>query len=171
MVELRNERIQQMLREETPKTEEVKTILRCVYTRYMRLFEKYFADIDALNDDRIAELKQYFEETKSLGKYYYMDIPQEICEGLSMFDDAYIAELLGSNWHKYIFDSYKNFRDENDEDGKKSEERCKAEFTEQVLTAFYETMDSIFREGFGTDSKTGEKVFSGLSDLLFGGKE
>ena len=110
MVELRNERIQQMLREETPKTEEVKTILRCVYTRYMRLFEKYFADIDALNDDRIAELKQYFEETGSLVKYYYMDIPQDICEGLSMFDNAYIAELLGPNWHKYIFDSYKNFR-------------------------------------------------------------
>ena len=66
MVELSNERVEQILHKETHKTEELKTILRGVYTRYMRLFEKYFADIDALNDDEIAGLKQYHEETRSL---------------------------------------------------------------------------------------------------------
>ena len=40
------------------KTEELTTILRGVYTRYMRLFEKYFADIEALNDEEIAKLKK-----------------------------------------------------------------------------------------------------------------
>ena len=32
--------------------------------------------MDALNEDKIAELKKYHEETESLIKYYYMDIPR-----------------------------------------------------------------------------------------------
>ena len=55
MVELSNERIEQILHEETKKTEALPTILRGIYTRYMRLYERYFADVDALNDGRIAE--------------------------------------------------------------------------------------------------------------------
>ena len=64
MVELSKERIDQILHEETTKKEELDTILRSIYTRYMHLFEKYFADIDALNDDRIAELRKYPKKQK-----------------------------------------------------------------------------------------------------------
>ena len=66
MLELGKERIDQMLHEETVKKEEVSTILRCIYTRNMRLYETYFADIDALNEDVIKELRNSHEETKSL---------------------------------------------------------------------------------------------------------
>ena len=79
MVELSKERVEQILHEETMKKEELETILRSIYTRYMHLFENYFADLDALNDDKVAELKKYHEETKSLVRYYYLDIPQDIC--------------------------------------------------------------------------------------------
>lgn len=96
MVELSKERIEQILHEETMKKEELETILRGIYTRYMRLFEKYFADIDALNDDEIAELRKYHEETGSLVKYYYMDIPLDICIGLKEFENKYSVKLLGS---------------------------------------------------------------------------
>ena len=39
MVELNNERIDEILHKETVKTEEQATILRAIYTRYMRLYE------------------------------------------------------------------------------------------------------------------------------------
>ena len=70
MVELSNERIKQMLEEETKETEDLTTILRAIYTRYMNLYERYFADLEALNDDKIQEFKKYHEETRSLIKYY-----------------------------------------------------------------------------------------------------
>lgn len=40
MVGLSNERIEQILHEETAKKEELQTILRGIYTRYMRLYER-----------------------------------------------------------------------------------------------------------------------------------
>lgn len=55
MLELSNERIEQILHEETTKTVELATLLHSIYIRYMRLFEGYFSDIDALNDAKIAE--------------------------------------------------------------------------------------------------------------------
>ena len=58
MLELSNERIEQILNEETTKTVELATLLRSIYTRYMRLFEGYFADIDALNDTKIAQFRK-----------------------------------------------------------------------------------------------------------------
>ena len=76
MVELSNERIEQILNDETGKTEDVKTILRGIYTRYVNLYERYFADFDKLNEEKIEAFKKYHEETRSLIKYYYMDIPQ-----------------------------------------------------------------------------------------------
>ena len=94
MVELSKERIEQILHEETMKKEELDTILRSIYTRYMHLFENYFSDIDALNDDEIAKLRNYHEETRSLIKYYYMDIPQDICTGIKEFENKYSANLL-----------------------------------------------------------------------------
>ena len=167
MVELNNERVEEILHKETPETEELTTILRGVYVRYMRLYENYFTDIDALDDDKVAELKAYSEETRSLIKYYYMDIPYDICTGLFTFDEEYSAKLLGSDRDKYLQDGYsyykKVYKGKN-----KSEEELKAEYTKQVMTGFYKTMDSIFREGFGTKSKSYEQTANWLKNLLFG---
>lgn len=167
MFDLSVERVDQILHQETPQKEDLATILRGIYTRYMRLYERYFADIDALNDDVIADLNKQNEETKSLVKYYYLDIPQDICESLQEFDDTYNAKLLGADWRKTLFDSYSEFCAENEcED--KSAKALKAEYSDKILEAFYETMAYIFRESFGTGSKTDEQMTSGLSDLLFG---
>ena len=68
MLELSKERIAQILHEETVKKEDADTILRSVYSRYRQLYEKYLEDIDALNDDMIAEMRSYHEETRSLIK-------------------------------------------------------------------------------------------------------
>ena len=167
MLELSNERLDQILHKETVKKEELGTILRSIYTRYMRLYEKYFADIDALNDDMIAELKKYHEETGSLVKYYYMDIPLDICKGIEEFENKYTDGLLGKEWHKNLFDRYKAFIKES-KDKDKSEEDLKAEFKKQTLTDFYDTMDLIFREGFGTGSETVKGVAGMIKGLLFG---
>ena len=140
---------------------------RSIYIRYLRLYERYFADIDALDDDEIEELKKYHEETKSVVKYYYLDIPLDICMGLHDFDSKYNDKLLGSDWRTYLFDIYADFKSEN-RSNDQSEASSKAAFAEQTLTAFYSAMDSIFRDGFGTGSKTAEKVVSGIAGLLFG---
>lgn len=170
MFELSVERVDQILHQETPKKEELATILRGIYTRYMRMYEKYFADIDALDDDVIADLKKHNEETKDLIKYYYMDIPHDLCKEIIDFDKEYNAKLLGTDWRKTLFDSYSEFCAENEcED--KSAKCLKAEFSEQVLSAFYEAMDYIFRDGFGTGSKYAEQMSSGLAELLFGEKK
>ena len=167
MVELSKERVEQILHEETTKKEELETILRSIYTRYMRLYEKYFSEIDALNDDKIAELKKYHEETRSLIRYYYMDIPLDICMGLKEFENKYSANLLGSEWHEYLSESFEEFK-EKCRMRNKSEEYFKAEFTKQALAAIYEAMDYVFREGFGTGSHTAKKVVSGITSLFFG---
>lgn len=170
MTELSNERIEQILHEETAKKEESGTILRSIYTRYMRLYEEYFADIDALNDDKITELRNYHEETRSLVRYYYMDIPQDICEGIKEFEKEYSGNLLGPEWHEYLFHAYEDFKSES-KARNKNEDYYKAEFTRRVLEYFYEAMDYIFREGFGTGSKTAGNIISGLTGLLFGKEE
>ena len=167
MIELSNKRLEEILHKETPKEEELATILRSIYTRYMRLYERYFADIDALTDDEIAELRKYHEETGSLVKYYYMDIPQDICTGIREFEDKYSVNLLGAEWHKYLFDSYEEFR-EKSESKNKSGEDLKEAFAKQTLTAFYDAMGSVFREGFGTGSQTVNHVINGITGLLFG---
>ena len=155
MVELSNERVEEILHKETQKTEELTTILRGIYSRYMYLYEKYFADIDALNNDEIAKMKKYHEETVSLLKYYYLDIPLDICTGLIEFDDYYTDKMLGADWQKFLLDNYKDFKDKKK--GKnKSEECIKAEFAKHSLESFYDVMDYVLRDGFGTDSKTGE---------------
>ena len=170
MIELSKDRILQMLHEETMKKEELPTILRAVYTRYMRLFERYFSDISALNDDVIAELRAYHEETRSLIRYFYMDIPYDLCSGIMTFEREYSDYLLGLDWHKYVFDKYDAFRKTNK--GKiKGEDQLRAEFSKQVLNAFYDAMDYIFRDGFGTGSNTANEIVSGIAGLLFGKKE
>lgn len=166
MVELSNERMEQILHKETAKKEELTTILRGIYTRYMLLYEKYFADIDALNDNKIAELRNYHEETQSLIKYYYLDIPMDICMALDEFENTYSANLLGSKWREYLLGRYEDFK--NSRSKTRNQASVKAEFTKRTMTAFYETMDYIFREGFGTDSQTARKVVSGIAGLLFG---
>ncbi len=167
MIELSNERINQILHEETQKKEDLDTILRSIYTRYMRLFEKYFSDIDALNDNEIAELRKYHEETRSLIKYYYMDIPLDICMEIREFEDTYSNNLLGPGWHNYISDNYDEFK-ENNSGTNKSDEALKADYKKHILTEFYDAMDEIFRDGFSTSSKLGEQVVSGIGGLLFG---
>ena len=166
MVEFSKERIEQILHEETMKKEEPETILRSIYTRYMLLYEKYFADIDILDDDKIAELRKYHEETRSLIKYTYMDIPMDICVELREFENRYSSKLLGPQWHTFLFENYKEFREENESDNT-SEDMLKTEFTKQTLTGFYEVMDYIFRDGFGTGSHSAKKVISELKGILF----
>ena len=131
----------------------------------MRLYERYFADINALNDEKIAELNKFHEETKSLIKYYYMDIPLDICAALIEFDKQYSEKLLGSNWRRYLFDSLKKYKSDRED---KSKEGLKADFEEKILTAFYDTMDYIFRDGFGTGSESAKEIKDGLAGLLFG---
>lgn len=166
MIELSNERIEQILHEETAKKEELDTILRGIYTRYMLLYENYLADIDALNEDKIAEMRNYHEETGSLIKYYYMDIPQDICILIEEFEKEYNSKLLGPGWHEFLFSTYEEFKGEN-QDEEKSEELLKAEFSEQALSYFYKAMDYVFREGFDTESKTVEQATGWLSGQLF----
>lgn len=170
MIELTNERLQQILHEETAKKEELSTLLRSIYIRYMRLYEKYFADIDALNDGVIAELRKYNEETRSLFRYYYMDIPMDVCRGIEEFEHTYNDNLLGPEWRAYLFDQYESFKEKNKRE-LKSEECLRTAFAKQVLEYFYATMDYVFRDGFGTGSNAANAVVGGISDLLFGKKE
>ena len=167
MIELSMEKIRQMLHEETPGKEEAETILRGVYTRYMRLYERYFADIGALNGETVAGLRQYHEETESLIRYYYMDIPQDICTGLKAFGDRYTARLLGNGWHEYLSDCLEAFREKSGDEHADAES-LQAAFQKQSLAEFYDAMDYIFREGFGTGSRTAGQVVSGIAELLFG---
>ena len=167
MIELSKERIEQILHGETTKQEETQTILRGIYTRYMRLYEKYFADIDALDDEMIAAFRTYHEETKSLIKYYYLDIPQDICKCLTVFDNQYTSNLLGPEWRQYLADHIDDF-EEKYADTDTGEDSLKAEFAKQTLAAFYDAMDYVFRDGFGTGSQTINDVVSGIAQLLFG---
>lgn len=169
MIELSRERIEQLLHEEAVKKEEPDTILRSIYTRYMHLFEAYYADIDALKEEKVAGFRAYHEETKSLVKYYYMDIPQDICEGIQAFEKECTEKLLGPEWQKSLSGRYKEFKEKN-ENQKKGEEALKADFTKQSLSDFYEAMDYVFREGFGTGSKAA-KGFLDTIKMLFGGEK
>ena len=167
MIELSKERVEQILNEETVKKEDSDKILRSLYIRYMCLYEKYYADIDALDDDKIAELREYHEETRSLVKYYYMDIPLDICKGIEEFENTYSSNLFGKEWHKYLFDRYKKFKEEN-KDKNKSEEWLKTEFSRQDLAAFYDAMNFVFRESFGTESQTAKGLAGMIKEMLFG---
>ena len=167
MIELSNEIIEKILHKETAKKEELPTILRGIYTRYMRLYEKYFADTEALNEEMVADLRKYHEETRSLIRYYYMDIPLDICMKLDEFDEKYSDNLLGAGWHEYLDGLYKDFR-EADKNDDQDEKRIRAAFTKQTLSTFYDAMDYVFREGFGTGSQTAKKVLSGITELIFG---
>ena len=168
MVELSKERIDQILHEETTKTEPLQIILRSIYARYMYLFENYIADFDSLNDDKIAEFNKYHEETRSLIKYYYMDIPQDVCKEINEFEEKCSDLLLGRDWKKHLYDAYDEFKEKNDE-WDMSEDYYKKEFKKYALQEFYSAMENIFRDGFGTGSQTGKNVISGISGLLFGG--
>ena len=170
MIELNNERIEQILHDETTKKEELTTILRGIYTRYMNLYERYFSDPASLNDDKIAEFKKYHEETKSLIKYYYLDIPQDICLGIREFEENISDKLLGRDWKKNLYDVYDEFKAKN-KAWNKSEEYYQAEFSKMAMKEFYEAMETIFRSGFGTDSQTSKDIFNGITGLLFGKKE
>ena len=168
MIELSHETIERILEKETAKKAELGTILRSIYTRYMRLYEKYFADIDALTNETVAELRSYHEETMSLLKYYYLDIPVDICDKIETFEEKYNEGLIGLDWHKCLYEKYDEFA-EKYENRNKSEKTLKAEFQKASLDSFYDSMGYIFRAGLGTESQTTKNVLSGLSELIFGG--
>jgi hypothetical protein len=167
MVGLSNEKVDQILHAETPKTEPLALILRGIYTRYMRLFEQYYADIDTLNDNKVAELRKYHEDTKSLVKHYYMDIPHDICMEIDEFDKKCTKKLLGYNWHEYLFDDYEEFREDRDSEDER-ERNLKAEYSKEKLEEFYEEIGSVLRDGFGSGSKAREKVVNELQGMFFG---
>lgn len=96
-----------------------------------------------------------------------MDIPLDVGTSIRKFEEEYSDKLLGPEWHKYVFDNYKEFR-EKSKYKNMSEDKVKAEFTKQTLDGFYDTMDYVFRQGFGTGSQTVKKVVSGLKGLIFG---
>lgn len=169
MIELSKERVSQILHEETFKTEELSTILRGIYNRYLRLYEEYFSDIHALNEEKIAKFKEYHAETEALIKYYYMDIPLDVCAGISEFENKFSEKLLGPGWHDYLFGCYEEFKKSQWYESK-SEETFKAEFRKKIMAAFYDSMNYIFRVGFRTGSRTSEKLIEGITGLLFGKK-
>ena len=170
MLELSNERIEQILHDETTKTESVPTILRAIYLRYVNLFENYIANFDSLNDDKIAAFKKQHEETRSLIKYYYMDIPQDVCYELIEFEEKYMDELLGRDWKRVVYDAYDEFKDSCSE-WDMSEDYYKKKFKKAALKEFYKAMEEIFRDGFKTNSETHQNIFEGITGLLFGKKD
>ena len=170
MVEISKERVEKILHDETPKDETLKTILRGIYLRYARLYEEYFADIDALNGQIIARLRQDHEEIRGLIKSYYLDIPHDVCLEIKEFDTECTDKLLGSDWHKYLLDNYAKFKAKSDMKNK-NKELLKAEFSKQAMSGFYDAMDYIFRESFGTNSKISEKAIESFVGLLFGSEK
>ena len=165
MAELSMERIEKILHEETPQDESVTTILRSIYIRYMSLYEKYFAVIDTM-DDEIAALRNYHEETRSLIKYYFLDIPLDICDAIEKFDDEYTDKLLGPDWKRYLSVLY-NEVEKNAYWNYDSKDSLDADFIKKTMSAFYDSMSSIFRVGFDTGSKTSEKVIGGIKEMFF----
>ena len=153
MVELSNERIDKILHEETLRTEDSRTLLRAI--------------IDKLNDKKIAEFRKYHEETKSLLKYYYMDIPHDVNIALNEFDNKYTDYLLGNEWHSLLLEQYNKFKiDKSFED--RDEDSLKNRFAKQNLNIFYEAMNSVFRDDFDTSSKTAHSISVFFKGLLFG---
>ena len=112
-------------------------------------------------------MKKYHEETISLVKYYLMDIPQDVCAEINKFESNLSANLLGPDWHEFLFDKYEKFKGKR-KSKNKGEEYIKAEFKEQTLKSFYEVMGYVFRGGFGTASLTDSKTVNELAGLLFG---
>ena len=167
MLQLSNKRIDQILQEETPKTALLPTVLRAIYYRYMTLFERYFAEMESLNDEKIAELRKYHEETKSLVKYYYMDIPQDVCFDIEEFEEKHTNKILGWGWRGYLDENYQEFVDDHDDDTEISESGLLAEFKKKNLKAFYDEMEDVFRPGFGTGSRNREGILNELSGMMF----
>lgn len=170
MIELSNERIEQIFEEETAKTVDLKIILRGIYTRYRNLYEPYIASFDKLTDDKVAEFAKTHAETKALFKYYYLDIPADICSKIEEFEEKGCDKLLGREWKKNVYDAYDEFKAKN-KAWSKGEDYYQAEFKKYALKEFYEAMEYIFRDGFGTGSETVKDIMGGISGLLFGGKE
>ena len=80
-----------------------------------------------------------------------------------------IEQLLHEpEWQKSLSGRYKEFKEKN-ENQKKGEEALKADFTKQSLSDFYEAMDYVFREGFGTGSKAAKGFLDTIK--LFGGEK
>ena len=89
----------------------------------------------------------------------------DIHYGLAKFDKDYTDKLLGPDWHDFLFENYEDYKDSHMSEDK-TEEEIKAEFEEKALSYFYDDMDYIFRDDFGTGSKTEESLLEGLKNLF-----
>ena len=69
-----------------------------------------------------------------------------------------------------LSDSYAAFKEEND-DEYRNEKSLKEAFAKQAMEEFYDTMDDVFREGFGTVSQNAKDFSNGLTGLLFGAEK
>ena len=96
-----------------------------------------------------------------------MDIPEETGTYLQVFDKEYTVKLLGPDWKKYVSESFQEFISEHKKEAK-NEDHLKEMYREEILGAFYDAMNHVFRDGFGTANKTLEKVSKGLLSILFG---
>ena len=50
-----------------------------------------------------------------------------------------------------------------------TEDYYKGAFKKYALKEFYEVMENIFRDGFGSESEKAKNIFSGIKSLIFGG--
>jgi hypothetical protein len=99
-----------------------------------------------------------------------MDIPQDICHEIHEFEEKVSDKLLGRDWKTHLYDIYEEYKAKN-KDWNKKEEDYKAEFPKAAIDAFYEAMESIFRDAFGTNSATAKEFIEGVGGLLFGKKD
>lgn len=168
MIQLSNERAEQIIQEETKKTQPLPQLLRAIYTRYMNLYEDYIANMFDLTSEKVAEYKKQNDETICLVRYYFMDIPQDVCEGIFDFEEKVGDKLLGPEWKTNLYDAYEEFKDKSDE-WDMTEDYYKGAFKKYALKEFYEVMENIFRDGFSTHSERAKNIFSGIKSLIFGG--
>jgi len=89
---------------------------------------------------------------------------QSLCLALDEFDNEYTEKFLGDKWQEHLKSSYEEYQKLNN----KEDIDCKTGFSEQKLKDFYYAMNTVFRAGFGTESKSAEKMRKGLLGLLFG---
>ncbi len=168
MIQISNERAEQIIQEETKKTQPLPQLLRAIYTRYMNLYEDYIANIYDLTSEKIAAYKKQNDETIALVRYYYMDIPQDVCAGILVFEEKVGEKLLGPEWKTNLYDAYDEFKD-NCNEWDMTEDYYKGAFKKYALKEFYEVMENIFRDGFGSESESSKNIFSGIKSLIFGG--
>ena len=167
MVELSPERIEEILHKETVKEEDPKTVMRAVYNRYRCVFEQYIDQIFEMNQSKIDEFNKYHQETNSLIKYYFVDIPMDTCAALAKFEHDVMDYMLGPDWQRVILNGFEEFKRKNKNKYRlANEETWRKKFKEELLSMFYVSMESAFRVSFESGSKAAEGLMDGLSAIF-----